>query len=60
MKPTPPRMFFGSDRMYKGFTLEDVATRPGCLDILRKPSLMPSWSKKDAIEVLHRMPAKTK
>lgn len=60
MNPTPPRTFAISEREYKGFTLEDVATRPGSLDVLRKPSLMSSWSKKDEPQVLHRMPAKKK
>ena len=30
-------------RMYKGFTLEDAATRPNSLDILKCPSKMGNW-----------------
>lgn len=30
-------------RPYVGFTMEDVATRPGSLDIFKRPSKMGNW-----------------
>jgi hypothetical protein len=35
-----PQLYFLQKPAYKGFKLEQVATRPNCLDILKQPSRM--------------------
>lgn len=56
MKPTPPRSYLNTGREYRGFSLADVATREGSLDILSKPSRFQKGKNQNEGKVLHNVP----
>ena len=55
-KPTPPRNFVISNRVYRGFSLADVAPRVGSLEILSKPSRYQKRNAENEGKVLHDLP----